>query len=525
MFCGLCNYWNNMNDGTYELRCNLNFRNPIAPLKSRIILVGTAHVSDKSVAEVNEVIKREKPDIVAVELDRARYRALKGEDDVKEINIKEMLSGGKFYQFLLHMLLAYVQKKIGEDTGVKPGAEMLSAIELAESSGARVALIDRDIQITLGRFWNMMSFFEKLKLFGSLVGATMGFGTKEIDIDTVTDEDVVTQLISELRKMAPNAASVLLDERNAIMAKNLLDASKEGTVVAVIGAGHREGIQKYLDDPDSIPPVDELMSLPKKRFSWVKAIIFALFAMVIGMLALLVFQDKVPLTDLLTALLYLFIAQGILAALGVLVVRGHPVSALTALGLAWFGFLHPLLTVGTFAGIVEAHFRPPTTDDFKKILKDEYLFNWNEIPGKDNRRVIEFLKKNHNAEWLDNANIEKLDDGKAVCICADREKIFLHMDEKKGTVILSIDKKNTFEFGVEKENGKLNVYKPQTMTDMMDNKLFRIILVAALANLGSMLGTFVVIPFLLVPYLHIANPLDILRIALDTGISMIQNIL
>lgn len=508
-----------MNNGTYELNCNLNFRNPFSPLKSRIILVGTAHVSDKSVAEVNEVIEREKPDIVAVELDKARYRALKGENDVKEINVKEILSGGKFYHFLLHWLLAYIQKKIGADTGVKPGAEMLSAIEIAERSGSRVALIDRDIQITLGRFWSMMSFFEKLKLFGSLAGATMGFGTKDIDIDTVTDEDVVSQLISELRTMAPSAASVLLDERNAIMAKNLLDVSKEGTVVAVIGAGHREGIQKYLDNPDSIPPVEEMMTLPKKRFNWFKAIIFVLFAMVIGMLALLVFQDKVPLTDLLTAMLYLFIAQGILAALGVLVVRGHPASALTALSLAWFGFLHPLLSVGTFAGIVEAHFRPPTTEDFKKILKDEYLFNWNEIPGKDSGRMIELLKKKHNVEWLDNANIEKTDDGKTVSVSADRKQAFLRMNENKGTVDLSIDNGKTFEFIMEEEKGKLNVYRPQTMSEMMDNKLFRIILVALLANIGSTLGTFVVIPFLLVPILHIANPLDILRIALETGIS------
>jgi len=247
--------------------------------------------------------------------------------------------------------------------------------------------------------------------------------------------------------------------------------------------------------------------------------------MVIGMLGLLVFYGKVPLTDLLTALLYLFIAQGILAALGVLAVRGHPASAVTALGLAWFGFLHPLLTVGTFAGIVEMHFRPPTTEDFKTIMKDEYLFNWNEIPGKDSPRVMEFLKKNYNAEWLDHANIEKIDDGKTVRIRTDREQIVLRKDEKKGTVNLLIDKKNTFDFGVEKENGKLNVYKSQTISDMMNNKLFRIILVAALANIGSMVGTFVVIPFLLVPYLHIANPLDILRTALETGINTFSQIL
>ena len=176
-----------------------------------------------------------------------------------------------------------------------------------------------------------------------------------------------------------------------------------------------------------------------------------------------------------------------------------------------------------FAGIVEAHFRPPTTDDLKKILKDEYLFNWNEIPGKDSGRVIELLKKKHNAEWLDNANVEKIDDGKTIRVSADSKQAFLKMNEK-GTVKLSIDNGKTFEFMVEEEKGKLNVYKPQTMTEIMDNKLFRIMLVALLANVGSTIGTFVVIPFLLVPYLHIANPFDILKMALDTGLSALRSI-
>jgi len=165
------------------------------------------------------------------------------------------------------LLLAYVQKKIGTYQGVKPGTEMLSAIQKAEKTGARVALIDRDIQVTLERFWNKMSFFEKLKLFVSLVGTSLGFGTKEIDINVITNDDVVTQLVSGLRKFAPGAAFVLLDERNAIMAKNLLDISKEGKVVAVVGAAHCEGIRKYLDNPECIPPTGELMKLPKKGFS------------------------------------------------------------------------------------------------------------------------------------------------------------------------------------------------------------------------------------------------------------------
>jgi pheromone shutdown-related protein TraB len=419
-----------MNNGIYKISCNLNYQNPVGQ-PGRIIIVGTAHVSEKSINEVNVVIEREKPDIVAVELDRARFQAIKGEEQVKEVNVKELLSGGKFYYFMLHWLLAYVQKKIGADTGVKPGAEMMAAIEQAERSGAKIALIDRDIQLTLTRFWNKMSFFEKLKLFGSLVGASLGFGTEEIDMETVTDKDVVTQLVGELRKLAPSAAIVLIDERDAFMAKNLIDLSNQGKVVAVVGAGHREGIQKYLDKPETIPSIEELSTIPKKGFNWIKAATIAIILMIVGMLALLLFSGGVSLSTLLTAMLYLFVTQGILSAVGVIVARGHPLSAVTAFGLAWFGFLHPFLAVGWLAGLVEAHFRPPTTEDFKTIMKAD------------------------------------------------------------------------------------------TMKELMQNKLFRIILVAGLANIGSMAGTFVAIP-IMVHYLGITNPLDILKIAFETGFNSIK---
>jgi len=419
-----------MNNGKYAISCNLNYRNPLASA-GKIILVGTAHVSEKSILEVNKVIEREKPDIVAVELDKARFQAIKGEEEVREVNVKELLSEGKFYYFLLHWLLAYVQKKIGADTGVKPGAEMMAAIDMAEKTGSKVALIDRDIQITLGRFWSKMSFFEKLKLFGSLIGASFGIGTEEIDMETVTNEDVVTQLVAELRKLAPSAASVLIDERDAFMAKNLLDLSNQGKVVAVVGAGHREGIQKYLDKPESIPPLEELSTIPKKGFSWFKAITIAIILMILGMLALLVFSGGVSLSTLLTAMLYLFVTQGILSAVGVIIARGHPFSVLSAFSLAWFGFLHPFLAVGWLAGLVEAHFRPPTTEDFKNIMKAD------------------------------------------------------------------------------------------TMKELMKNRLFRIILVAAFANLGSMIGTFVAIP-IMVHYLNITNPLDILKTALETGFNTLK---
>ena len=40
------------------------------------IIVGTAHISQESTDLVREVIEREKPDVVCVELDEQRYQSL-----------------------------------------------------------------------------------------------------------------------------------------------------------------------------------------------------------------------------------------------------------------------------------------------------------------------------------------------------------------------------------------------------------------------------------------------------------------
>lgn len=395
-----------------------------------IILVGTAHVSEKSIAEVNDIIERERPDVVAVELCPARYQALRGEVETKDIPVKTVLKEGKFYYFLVQWLLAYVQRKIGADMGVKPGSEMLAAIDKAGQTGAKVALVDRDIQITLQRFWAHMTFMEKLKMLGALIAASLGIGTKDIDIDTVTNEDVVSELIEELRIFSPSAAKVLIDERDAYIAGNLLSIAPEGKVVAVVGAGHREGILKYIQAPQTIPDRRTLLEVPRKKFGLLNLVEIGLTIMVFGILALLLFYGGVPITTVLTALLFLFLTQGVLSATGVIIARGHPASALTALTLAWFGFLHPFLAIGMIVGLVEARFRPPGPGDFKAISEAE------------------------------------------------------------------------------------------SISQMMNNKLFRILLVAALANIGSMLGTFVAVP-LLVQYFGIPNPLDILLHAARNALGII----
>lgn len=336
---------------------------------SKIVLIGTAHVSEKSVAEVKAAIRDLKPDIVAVELCRGRYDSLKGNVQEKQVPIKDILSEGKVNYYVIHWLLAYVQKKIGEDMGVRPGAEMLSAMEEAESIGAKVALIDRDIQVTLQRFWGKMKFLEKVKMIGSLLGGLIGIGKgTEIDIDKITETDVVTGLVNELRDFAPTAAEVLIDERDAYLAGSILRVAAGGnkTVVVVIGAGHKPGVTKYLKNPKSIPPLDSLMQIPKKRIGLGKIVGFAFVAVIVGFFLLLLLSG-VPLKLLLIAFGWWFIITGTLSAIGTLLAGGHPYSVLTAFSVAWLTTLHPLIAAGWFAGLVEAKQRNPTTADLKAL--------------------------------------------------------------------------------------------------------------------------------------------------------------
>jgi pheromone shutdown-related protein TraB len=384
-----------------------------------IIIIGTAHVSEKSVQEVTKAIEETKPDIVAVELCPARYKALTGQEEDTEIKISELLSGGRLYFFLVQWFLAYIQKKIGDEMGVKPGSEMLAAIEAAKKAGARVALVDRDVGITIQRFWSAMGFLDKVKLIGSLIPAAFGWGKEEIDIDTITNEDIVSQMISEFRKISPAAANVLLDERDAFLARNLVSLSKQGKVLAVVGAGHREGIARHLAHPEDIPTLEGLNEKPSKKFTFAK-----IFGIVVSLLILatigLVLVKAQSSQSVLLAFAIWFIVTGGLSALGVVLARGHPLSALTALMVAWMTTLNPFVAAGWFAGMVEAWKLKPTVADLKRLAQA-----------------------------------------------------------------------NSFE-------------------QMMQNRLFKVILVASLANLGAMAGTFIGI-YIIWQRLGLINPSELLK--------------
>ena len=416
-------------DAKASLSFTVPLGQPVSPNpRDNIFLVGTAHVSEKSIREVEEAIEHYAPDVVAVELDDRRFKALQQpEDEKKNIEIKQLLKGNNLMIFLLQFMLAYV----------KAGAEMLAAVAAAQKKGIPVALIDRDIGVTLARFWAKMTLREKFRMFYSLVLAMLGFGTDKIDLEEITKEDVVSDLLEELREFTPTAAVVLVDERDAYLAHNLIEIGKTKRVLGVVGAGHREGIRKYIEHPEKVPPIHTLVDIPKKRkFPIVKILSALIVLSVVAVLGLLLLSGK-SLIEIGQAVVVLFIVQGVLSALFVALVGGHWKSIATAFGLAWYGFLNPLLAIGWLAGVVEATQRPPTMHDLHTIL------------GNDEDSFV------------------------------------------------------------------------KTFQNMFRNRLFKAILVAAMANIGSTLGTFVGI-FVLAYFFGLNDPVGLLQSGLSNGYNTVM---
>ena len=329
----------------------------------KVVIVGTAHVSPRSIKEVEETIENIKPQAVAVELCSRRYMALKGEK--QDVPVVDAIKRGEAHLLLFQLLLSYFQRKIGEEYGVKPGEDMLAAVKKAEEIGADVLLIDRDISITFRRFWSSLSLFEKFKIVYHLVKGF--FISDDVDIEKMLEEDVLDAIVKEFRDIAPSAAETLIDERDAFMAANILAALKKyDSIVVVVGAGHKKGIEKHLSNPETIPPINELLQV-KKGISLTKIAGYTIFLIVLLVFAAVISTLNTAL--ILKAFIYWFLINGILAALGAAIARAHPLSVLAAFCSAWLTSLNPAIAAGWVSGIVEAWKRGPTTKDIEELSK------------------------------------------------------------------------------------------------------------------------------------------------------------
>jgi pheromone shutdown-related protein TraB len=335
-----------------------------------VLLIGTAHVSKESVELVRETIEKENPDMVAVELCQQRFHALSEKKKWDQTDISKVIKEGKGYLFLTQLMLTNFQRKVGDELGVKPGSEMVKALEMAKEKNIQIALVDRDISVTLKRALNRMGYKEKIKiLFGLVSGIFEEEKVTEEMVEKLKEMDVLTEMMEELGREIPSVKETLLDERNIYIADKIasLDAKK---IVAVVGAGHVAGIKDILESKVSGKDIEkeiaELEVVPEKK----SVMKYVNYAMPVALFLVIVLGFFMQGGGFLwsSAIKWVF-TTSILAALGAALALGHPYSIITALLVAPITTIHPLLAAGWFSGWVEAKVRKPQVKDFEGLLR------------------------------------------------------------------------------------------------------------------------------------------------------------
>jgi len=337
----------------------------IVDIDDNLRIIGTAHVSTASVELVREQIEQWKPNLVAVELCDSRLRSLRQPDDLDNDDLLKIIKEGKSAMILLQSALAAQQRRMGMETGEKPGAELLAAIEIAEENGIDHALIDRDVVVTLRRAWRKMGLREKWRVLNALLWED---DDEEFDLDElIEDSDLLTTMMEEARDAAPRAGEVLIDERDAFLAGRIQQIRGKGKVLAVVGAGHINGIIEHLQKPpmETTSKLSELSTEPPKPV-WPKVVTWAIPILLLSVIGYLFWNgDTEALKD---TLWYWTAANAILAGIGVALARGHPLSILVGALASPITSLNPTLAAGWFAGYTQLKIAAPTGGDATEFL-------------------------------------------------------------------------------------------------------------------------------------------------------------
>ena len=333
-------------------------------------LVGTAHVSQRSVDEVKAVIDRVKPDVVCVELDKTRHDALTKDSAFRDLDVFKVVREGRGLYLLAHLALASYQRRIGASLGVKPGAELLAAVQEAAAHGIPVELIDRDINITLKRTWKNLGLWKRSMLLSSLLvgwddDSGKGEPVTEESLESLKEPKALSEMLSELGRAVPQIKGPLIDERDRYLASKAVDAGRgKQKVVAVVGAAHVPGMKAHFGEPvdraalDRIPPP----SLFWTALKWLIPILFVV-ALIWGWQR----SDTTTFTEMMLAwILPTSIGAGALTLLA----GGSILSVLSALVVAPIAAIHPLLGTGMVVGVVEAWRRRPSVADCERLPDD-----------------------------------------------------------------------------------------------------------------------------------------------------------
>jgi pheromone shutdown-related protein TraB len=303
---------------------------------------------------------------VCVELDEQRYQALANESRWESLDLRELIRTRRLPLLVANLLLASYQRRLGLKLGVKPGAELLEAIEAARERGIAVSLCDRSIRVTLLRAWRSMSLWKKNQLIAAFIVAL--FGKEELseeDLRRLRRGDVLSEMMSELAREFPQLGRVLIDERDTYLARKIRE-SEGARIVAVVGAGHLEGIREALSDDTRVADLAALDSIPpaSSSWKWVGGIVPALILAGLGLVA---WRNGASVAA--DSVVYWILATSIPSGIGALLALAHPLTVLAAMVAAPITTLSPVIGAGYVTGLVQAWMCPPRVRDLEKVAE------------------------------------------------------------------------------------------------------------------------------------------------------------
>lgn len=327
------------------------------------ILIGTAHVSRKSVDEVKEIIETEKPDTVCVELCQSRYQSITDADKWKNTDIIKVIKEGKAFLLLATLLISSYQKKLAKKFGINPGQEMIQGITSAQEIGATLCMADRDIQTTMLRLWRSVGLWGKLKLFFQLMlSMALDEELSEEEMEKMKTQDMLSAVLDDMAHSFPQLKSILIDERDKFLAQKIKTAPGN-KLVAVLGAGHIPGVKQELSNDHDLTSLTA--TKPASKLS--KVIAWSIPIVIIAIITLTFSVDRATgIEQIISWVLW----NGSLGVLGAILAVAHPLSILTAFVVAPISSLSPLLAAGWFAGLTEALVRKPSVKDFESLPED-----------------------------------------------------------------------------------------------------------------------------------------------------------
>lgn len=386
-----------MTDTSFDADSDLLAGQPVRIVERdgvRYTLLGTAHVSLASVQAVEQAIGSGQFDAVAVELDPQRLQALTNPDALAKLDLIEVIRKNRIALFAANLALAAYQRRLAEQLGIEPGAELKRAVTLARERDLPVHLIDRDVGLTFRRASQRLGFFGKIKLVMGLgAGLFSSEDVGEDEIEKLKQGDMLESSFGEFASESPALYEAIIGERDRYMATRLREEhnSEQRNVLAVVGAGHLAGLARYLEGDTEAPTAlrEQLEAVPKKRnIPWIT---LTILAVVLAGIGIGFWRGGLDMGANMLAIWALY--TGGLAGLGALLAGSHPLSILTAIAVAPFKPFRLSIPTGAFAAVVETRLRKPAYADFLQLRDDaQTVKGW--YRNRVTRIVLTFMLTN-----------------------------------------------------------------------------------------------------------------------------------